>query len=278
MIGRARARRAATTASSSCSAIASGSVPGRMTSLPPAQIVHEVGLEGDGRLDLVGDDLRDQLAADREVRVGEVVDLLRQHLGDAIGPAAMPAGGAGVGVADALGERVADGDEAPPRVGRLVVDVRGGSVGSLVCHPALLRERPATTMAGRRSDRSSKVVSRGARRSAIGEGGPMTMNDPRLAGTGRRSARVRRGALRRLRAELSPSFPQRAPWGTASKLRAWQQEALDQYFRDGPTRQRDFLVAATPGAGKTTFALRSRSSSCAGATSTASSWSRRPST
>jgi len=51
---------------------------------------------------------------------------------------------------------------------------------------------------------------------------------------------------------LSPSFPQRAPWGTASKLRAWQQEALDEYFS---ADKRDFLVAATPGAGKTTFAL-----------------------
>ncbi|GAA4189159.1 DEAD/DEAH box helicase [Microbacterium oryzae] len=52
---------------------------------------------------------------------------------------------------------------------------------------------------------------------------------------------------------LSPSYPQRAPWGTAGKLRAWQQEALDIYFAE-PDR-RDFLVAATPGAGKTTFAL-----------------------
>jgi len=51
---------------------------------------------------------------------------------------------------------------------------------------------------------------------------------------------------------LSPSFPQRAPWGTADKLRAWQREALDAYYR---ADQRDFLVAATPGAGKTTFAL-----------------------
>lgn len=51
---------------------------------------------------------------------------------------------------------------------------------------------------------------------------------------------------------LSPSFPQRAPWGTADKLRAWQREALDAYFK---ADQRDFLVAATPGAGKTTFAL-----------------------
>jgi superfamily II DNA or RNA helicase len=52
---------------------------------------------------------------------------------------------------------------------------------------------------------------------------------------------------------LSPSFPARAPWGTANKLRAWQAEALDSYFEHEP---RDFLAAATPGAGKTTFALR----------------------
>ncbi len=52
---------------------------------------------------------------------------------------------------------------------------------------------------------------------------------------------------------LSPSFPERAAWGTASKLRAWQAEALETYFVHEP---RDFLAAATPGAGKTTFALR----------------------
>jgi superfamily II DNA or RNA helicase len=52
---------------------------------------------------------------------------------------------------------------------------------------------------------------------------------------------------------LPPSFPARAPWGTASKLRAWQAEALEQYLAEMP---RDFLAAATPGAGKTTFALR----------------------
>jgi len=60
---------------------------------------------------------------------------------------------------------------------------------------------------------------------------------------------------------LPPSFPQRAPWGTAQRLRAWQAEALDLYFSldgpDGPgSGPRDFLAAATPGAGKTTFALR----------------------
>ncbi|MFT4122715.1 MAG: DEAD/DEAH box helicase [Microbacteriaceae bacterium] len=52
---------------------------------------------------------------------------------------------------------------------------------------------------------------------------------------------------------LPPAFPERAARGTAGSLRAWQQEALDAYLaRD----RRDFLVAATPGAGKTTFALR----------------------
>ena len=52
---------------------------------------------------------------------------------------------------------------------------------------------------------------------------------------------------------ISPAWPGRAPWGTARRLRAWQQEALDIYLRDEP---RDFLAVATPGAGKTTFALR----------------------
>ncbi|WP_433547433.1 DEAD/DEAH box helicase [Streptomyces sp. CA-294286] len=51
---------------------------------------------------------------------------------------------------------------------------------------------------------------------------------------------------------LSPAFPGRAPWGTANKLRAWQQGALEKYIQDQP---RDFLAVATPGAGKTTFAL-----------------------
>ena len=52
---------------------------------------------------------------------------------------------------------------------------------------------------------------------------------------------------------LPPAFPARAPWGTAGRLRAWQAEALDLYRERAP---RDFLAVATPGAGKTTFALR----------------------
>ena len=52
---------------------------------------------------------------------------------------------------------------------------------------------------------------------------------------------------------ISPAYPQRAAWGTASRLRAWQAEALRRYLDADPT---DFLAVATPGAGKTTFALR----------------------
>jgi superfamily II DNA or RNA helicase len=52
--------------------------------------------------------------------------------------------------------------------------------------------------------------------------------------------------------ELSPAYPARAAWGTATSLRAWQTAAIGQYFASEP---RDFLAVATPGAGKTTFAL-----------------------
>jgi superfamily II DNA or RNA helicase len=52
--------------------------------------------------------------------------------------------------------------------------------------------------------------------------------------------------------DLPPAYPARAAWGTATKLRAWQAAALEQYFAGSP---RDFLAVATPGAGKTTFAL-----------------------
>ena len=52
---------------------------------------------------------------------------------------------------------------------------------------------------------------------------------------------------------LSPAFPERAAWGTAAKLRAWQEDALEAYLGSG---ERDFLAVATPGAGKTTYALR----------------------
>jgi superfamily II DNA or RNA helicase len=52
--------------------------------------------------------------------------------------------------------------------------------------------------------------------------------------------------------ELPPAYPARAAWGTAPSLRAWQSEAIGRYFEANP---RDYLTVATPGAGKTTFAL-----------------------
>lgn len=51
---------------------------------------------------------------------------------------------------------------------------------------------------------------------------------------------------------LGPAWPERAAWGTAPSLRAWQSAALRDYLDRAP---RDFLAVATPGAGKTTFAL-----------------------
>ena len=51
---------------------------------------------------------------------------------------------------------------------------------------------------------------------------------------------------------LSPAWPERAAWGTAGSLRAWQAAAMQRYADAEP---RDFLAVATPGAGKTTFAL-----------------------
>ncbi|MEO9326223.1 DEAD/DEAH box helicase [Nocardioides sp. C4-1] len=51
---------------------------------------------------------------------------------------------------------------------------------------------------------------------------------------------------------LSPAWPERAAWGTAPSLRAWQLAAMKDYLERSP---RDFLAVATPGAGKTTFAL-----------------------
>ena len=53
-------------------------------------------------------------------------------------------------------------------------------------------------------------------------------------------------------APLPPAWTDRAAWGTAPSLRAWQQAAMDTYQSRQP---RDFLAVATPGAGKTTFAL-----------------------
>ena len=51
---------------------------------------------------------------------------------------------------------------------------------------------------------------------------------------------------------LGPAWPERAAWGTAPSLRAWQSAAMTDYAARSP---KDYLAVATPGAGKTTFAL-----------------------
>lgn len=53
--------------------------------------------------------------------------------------------------------------------------------------------------------------------------------------------------------DMPPAYPAKAAWGTAPKLRHWQAAALERYF---DSQEKDFLAVATPGAGKTTFALR----------------------
>ena len=77
----------------------------------------QVRLQGDGGIDLLGDDAVELAAADREVGVPEVRRLVGQHGRDAVGPTAQPVGGGGVRVADALGERVAEGDVTVERHG-----------------------------------------------------------------------------------------------------------------------------------------------------------------
>lgn len=69
----------------------------------------------------------------------------------------------------------------------------------------------------------------------------------------RQSSRPASAASSAAASHLSPAFPGRAPWGTAERLRAWQAEALAEYRARSA---RDFLAVATPGAGKTTLALR----------------------
>ena len=49
---------------------------------------------------------------------------------------------------------------------------------------------------------------------------------------------------------MSPPLPKLE---TFPPLRAWQRKALVEYLR---RRSPDFMAVATPGAGKTTFALR----------------------
>ena len=180
-----------TTASSNCAATTSGSRAGPDDVVAAGRERDEVGLERERGLDLAGDDLRDELAAHGEVRVGEVVDLLRQHLGDAVGPAAVAVGQIRLGIADPLGERVADGDVAPPGVRLRIRRCRGCGdrrswslrLPRFVTVPGY-RARRRPSVAPTVSPGSSRVVSSLCVRRRGGRGGA-PMEDDALADLGR---------------------------------------------------------------------------------------------
>jgi superfamily II DNA or RNA helicase len=73
---------------------------------------------------------------------------------------------------------------------------------------------------------------------------------------GRRRVAAARVAGRLATFRTRPKAAVTAPLEAVSPqapLRSWQRAALVSYLRQSP---RDFLAVATPGAGKTTFALR----------------------
>src|SRR5918995_4147887 len=120
---------------------------------------------------------------------------------------------------------------------------RGAPSGSDGSVPVPLRwrsprpRRPCPAAPSRASSRPGRRPGRRPRHvPASAEGSPMTS-----AAFGRRS--------------LSPASPSAtdSSGSAGPPLRAWQRRALVEYLRRAP---RDFLAVATPGAGKTTFALR----------------------
>src|SRR6478609_467658 len=155
----------------------------------------QVGLEGEGRVDLLGDDGAELAPADGEVGVAEVVGLLREHLGDAVGPAAQAIRSSGVGVADALGEGVAQCDVAVE--GHPIIVPSGGLVTGL---------RPSSTS---------------------GVGGSVR---PRPAGT---NARVGRVLLsdRDIAAEIDAGGIALDPWDPQMMQPSSIDVRLDRYFR-----------------------------------------------
>ena len=70
----------------------------------------QVGLEGQGRLELLVEDRVQLATADRQVGVAEVVVAGGEHLGHPVGPAPQAVGAGGVGITDPFGEGVAEGD------------------------------------------------------------------------------------------------------------------------------------------------------------------------
>ncbi len=84
--------------------------------IPARRDGDQVGVKCKRTLGLLVDDLLEQPPPDGEVRVGEVVRLIRENLGDPVGPAAKPTGHRRVRITDPLGERVTDCDVSGPRM------------------------------------------------------------------------------------------------------------------------------------------------------------------
>ena len=102
--------------------------PGRITSLPPAQIVTRSGFSASAASIWSSEIWRISLPRTARFAYAKSSAWDAEHLGDAVGPASMAAGGVGFGITDALGERIAERDHASPRVRFLVLDERRACV------------------------------------------------------------------------------------------------------------------------------------------------------
>ena len=93
----------------------------------------QVRVQFHGRLKLFVMDLVEEPTTDREVGIGEVLDVTAELLGNAVGPATVSTGTLRIRIPDALGEGIAEGDHAAPGVvGGAPVD-RGRGSGLLWC-------------------------------------------------------------------------------------------------------------------------------------------------
>ena len=101
---------------SSDSARASGSPPGRIRSLPPAEMVIRSGLRLTAVVQLLVHDLLQQPPADGQVGIGKVLVAPAQFLRHPVRPAPVAARAGRLGISDALGKGVAHGHVAGPGV------------------------------------------------------------------------------------------------------------------------------------------------------------------
>ena len=136
----------------------------------------------------------------------------------------------------------------PSRIGAPSRPTRVTTNGSRTTSPRTSSPRrwswapPSSRCAARCGCRAGRRRSSRCARTARRSGSPSS--PARVAGRRRSDAdgRAPRHAARH--PALSPAWPERAAWGTAPSLRAWQTAALAKYLDASP---RDFLAVATPG-------------------------------